>query len=110
LKQVADDSIFRRAKLRPARGILEMYALIYDEFDRSKREKKVLSVHRTREAADKALEKRQHKMDKRVWECSARIVWVYNQVRTGDTVTPDSFDTWAPDEKIPLGDRIPDGD
>jgi len=97
-------------KLRPERGILEMYALIYDEFDQSKREKKVISVHRTREAADKALEKRQQKMDKRVWECNARIVWVYNQVRTGETVTPDSFDTWAPDEKIPLGDRIPDGD
>ena len=31
-----------------------MYALIYDEFDPAKREKKVISVHKTRETAEKA--------------------------------------------------------
>jgi len=87
-----------------------MYALIYDEFDLSKREKKVISVHKTREAADKALEQRQRKLGKKVWECNTRIVWVYSQVRVGDTITPDSFDTWAPGEEIPAGDRVPDGD
>ena len=87
-----------------------MYALIYDEFDLSKREKKVISIHKTRTEADKALEERQHKLGKRVWECNTRIVWVYEPVRTGDIITPDLFDTWAPGEKIPAGDRVPDGD
>jgi hypothetical protein len=87
-----------------------MYALIYDEFDSSKREKKVVSVHQSRDAADKALEKRQRKLDKKVWECNTRIVWVHTKVHAGDTITPDLFDTWAPDEKIPPGDRVPDGD
>jgi hypothetical protein len=41
-----------------------MYALIYDEFDPAKREKKVISVHKTRAAAEKALKKRQRKLDK----------------------------------------------
>ena len=46
-----------------------MYALIYDEFDLAKREKKVISVHKTREMAEKALKKRQRKLYRRVWEC-----------------------------------------
>ena len=87
-----------------------MYALIYDEFDLSKREKKVVSVHKTRVTAEKALEERQHKMGKRVWECNTRIVWAFEPVRAGDIITPDSFDTWAPGEQIPAGDRVPDGD
>ena len=87
-----------------------MYALIYDEFDPARREKKVISVHKTRETAEKALKKRQHKLGKRVWECYTRIVWVYDRVHKDDNITPDSFDTWAPGEKIPEGDRVPDGD
>ena len=87
-----------------------MYALIYDEFEPSMREKKVVSVHKTRETAEKALKKRQKKFDRRVWECNTRIVWVYDQVHSGDTITPDSFDTWAPGEEIPMGDQVPDGD
>ena len=87
-----------------------MYALIYDEFDPAKREKRVVSVHKTRATAEKALTKRQHKLDKRVWDCNTRIVWVYDQVHNGDIITPNSFDTWAPGEKIPEGDRVPDVD
>lgn len=87
-----------------------MYALIYDEFDPAQREKKVISMHRSRETAEKALKKRQDELGKRVWECNTRIVWVYESLSTGDTVTPDRFDTWAPDEKIPRSDRVPDGD
>jgi len=87
-----------------------MYALIYDEFDLSKREKKVISVHKSRDNADKALKKRQRERGKRVWECNTRIVWVYDQARAGDTIKPSAFDTWAPGEEIPAGDRIPDGD
>ena len=87
-----------------------MYALIYDEFDPSKREKEVISVHRARVTAEKALEKRQHKLGKRVWECNTRIVWVYYPVHTGDIITPDTFDTWAPGEKIPGEELYPDTD
>ncbi len=87
-----------------------MYALIYDEFDPTKREKEVISVHKTRATAERALQKRQRKLGKRVWECHTRIVWVCDPVHKGDIITPDTFDTWAPGETIPGGDRIPDGD
>ena len=87
-----------------------MYALIYDDFDPAIREKKVISVHKTRETAERALAKRQHQLGKRIWECHTRIVWVYNPVHKGDQLTPDAFDTWAPGEEIPEGDRVPDGD
>ena len=87
-----------------------MYALIFDEFDPAKREKRVISIHKTRGTAEKALSKRRHQLGKRVWECNTRIVWLHERVRPGDTVTPNGFDTWAPDEKIPQADRVPDGD
>ena len=87
-----------------------MYALIYDEFEPSEREKKVISLHQTRETALKALTQRQLQLGKRVWDCHTRIVWLYKKVDTGDTVTPDYFDTWAPDEKIPESEKVPDGD
>jgi hypothetical protein len=87
-----------------------MYALIYDEFDPAKLEKRIISVHKTRETAEKALNKRQRKLAKKVWECHTRIVWIYDRVHQGDSITPNSFDTWAPGEKIPEGDRVPDGD
>jgi len=87
-----------------------MFALIYDDSDPAKREKKVVSVHKTRAAAEKALRKRQRELHRRVWECHTRIVWVQGRIHEGDQITPNSFDTWAPDEKIPWGDRVPDGD
>ena len=87
-----------------------MYALINDESDPAQREKTVISAHKTRETAEKALKKRQHKLGKRVWDCNTRIVWVYDRVHEGDTITPNSFDTWAPGENIPQGDRVPEGD
>jgi hypothetical protein len=90
--------------------LAHMYALIYDEFDPVRREKKVISVHKTRETAEKALKQRQRKLGRKVWECHTRIVWVYEPVRRGDNIVPTKFDTWAPGEEIPEGDRIPDGD
>ena len=72
-----------------------MYALIYDEFDPTEREKKVISVHKTRETAEKALQKRQRELGKKVWECHTRIVWVYDKVRADDRITSNGFDTWA---------------
>ncbi|MBN1225599.1 MAG: hypothetical protein JXA79_01285 [Deltaproteobacteria bacterium] len=87
-----------------------MYALIYDSFDLSKSEKEVISLHRRRESAEKALMKRQRDLGKRVWECYTRIVWVRDQIKAGDYITSDCFETWAPDEKIPESDKVPDGD
>jgi hypothetical protein len=87
-----------------------MYALIHDEFDPAKRQKKVLSVHRTRRTAEKAMQKRQRMLGQKVWESHARIVWVPNPVHKGDEIMPTNFDTWAPNEKIPAGDQVPDGD
>jgi hypothetical protein len=87
-----------------------MYALIYDEFEPEKRDKKVISLHPDRKAAEKALKNRQNKLEKRVWDCNTRIVWLYNKVNAGNTVTPDLFDNWAPNEKIPESDKVPDGD
>ena len=87
-----------------------MYALIYDDFNPAIRDKKVISVHHAREDAENALKNRQRELGKRVWECHTRIVWVYDRVHKGHTITPDMFDTWAPNEKIPEGDRVPDGD
>ena len=63
-------------------GGVNMYALIYDEFDLSKREKKVISVHKSRDTAEKTLEKRQRELGKKVWECNTRIVWVHTQVHS----------------------------
>ena len=87
-----------------------MYALIYDDFDPAQREKRVISIHKTRETAEKALTKRRHKLHRKIWECHTRIVWVHDPVHKGDTITPTHFDTWAPGEKIPAGDQVPDGD
>lgn len=87
-----------------------MYALIYDKRDPIMREKKVISLHQTRETAQRALEKRMRKLGKRVWECDTRIVWVYKRPRVGDYLKPGAFDTWAPGEEIPLGDRVSDTD
>lgn len=87
-----------------------MYALIYDEYDLSKPRKKVISVHRSRETAEKALAKRMKKLGKRVWECDTRIVWVKNHVATGDFIKAADFETWRPGEKIPVGERYPDSD
>jgi len=87
-----------------------MYAIIEDEHDLTKREKPVFSVHKSREDAEKALEKHREQDHKRVWECIHRIVWVEGRVRSGDHILPNDFETWAPHEEIPEGDRVPDGD
>jgi hypothetical protein len=61
-----------------------MYALIYDQFEPAELEKEVVSVHKTRKTAEKALKERQDKLGRRVWECNTRIVWVYDRVPDGD--------------------------
>jgi hypothetical protein len=87
-----------------------MYALIYDEHDPKKPLKKVLSVHKSRFNAEKALEKRMRRLGKRVWECYARIVWTEKRVRTNDWISSKDFDTWREGDDIPLGERYSDSD
>lgn len=87
-----------------------MYALIYDENDPARPMKEVLSVHRSRETAEKALAKRMRQLGKRVWECNTRIVWMDRRVRPKDLVSPKDFYTWRPGEKIPVGERYMDSD
>ena len=79
---------------------LIMYALIYDEFDPTKREKKIVSVHKSRKTAEKVQEKRRKKLGLGFLEDHTRIVWVDDRIHTGDTITPDRFDTLSPDEEI----------
>lgn len=87
-----------------------MYALIYDEHDPKQPLKQVLSVHRSRANAEKALEKRMRQLGKRVWECYARIVWTEKRIRIDDWISPKDFSTWRPDEAVPYGELFSDAD
>lgn len=87
-----------------------MYALIYDEYDLQKPKKKVISVHRKRQTAEKALEKRQRDLGRSIEECNTRIVWVKGAVRKGNYLTAPDFETWRPGEKIPVGELYSDTD
>ena len=69
-----------------------MYALIYDEYDLSKPRKKIISVHRSRETAEKALAQRMKKLGKRVWECNTRIVWAKTRIAVGDVIATGRMD------------------
>jgi hypothetical protein len=89
---------------------MTMYALIYDDRALLADQKAVISVHKSRETAERALKKRQQKLGRRVWECNTRIVWVNRTVRAGESLSPKEFETWRPGEKIPLGDLYSDGD
>ena len=97
-------------KNRKQKGGEPMFVLIYDEHDLTKNQKPVISVHRSRETAEKALENRMKKLKKRVWECDTRIVWVDGKVRPGDYLTSTQFSTWRPGEKIPAGETHSDTD
>jgi hypothetical protein len=87
-----------------------MYALIYDENDPKHPLKEVLSVHKTREAAERALAKRMKRLERRVWECHARIVWIDQPVHVNDLVALKDVHVWRPGEEIPYGERFADSD
>ena len=87
-----------------------MYALIYDENDPRQPLLEVLSVHKRRETAERALAKRMKQLGKRVWECHARIVWSEQRVRPRDLIRPADVSIWQPGEKIPVGERYADSD
>ena len=87
-----------------------MYALIYDEHQLDKPQKKVISVHDSREEADVALEERKKELGRKVWECNTRIVWVKRELAARDFVGPGEYDTWRPGEKVPEGETHADSD
>jgi len=87
-----------------------MYALIYDEHRLDKPEKRVISIHDSREAAEVALEKRKEELGRKVWECHTRIVWTEKRIKTGNVVGPGEYDTWRPGEDIPEGELHADSD
>ena len=87
-----------------------MYALIYDDHNLEQPRKRVVSVHRSREAAEKALDKRKRRLGKTVMECNTRIIWTEGNLRAGDFIRPGQFSTWRPGETIPYGDLHSDSD
>ena len=87
-----------------------MYALIYDEHRLERPRKKVISVHETREEADKSLEQRKEERGRKVWECNRRIVWAEKESSSGGFVGPGEYETWRPGEEIPEGETHADSD
>ncbi len=87
-----------------------MYALIYDDRNLGQSEKKVISVHKTREKSEEALAQRQKNMGKRVYECNTRVVWTDKDVAPGDAIGVKDFSTWRPGEDIPVGELNSDAD
>ena len=87
-----------------------MFALIYDTHELDKPLKRVISVHKSRQTAESALEKRMTRLGKTVEECDTRIVWVKRKVQREDVVLDKDFSTWKPGEKIPYGETHSDTD
>jgi hypothetical protein len=87
-----------------------MFALIYDTHELDRPKKKVISLHKSRETAEKALEKRKIQLGKSTLECDTRIVWVDRKLKRGDYVIDEDFSTWKPGEKIPWGETHSDTD
>ncbi len=81
-----------------------MYALIYDDHKLDQPQKKIISVHKTREEAEKALLQRQIELGKRVYECNTRIVWTDKAVAVDDVIDTGEFVTWRAGEDIPEGE------
>jgi ferredoxin-NADP reductase len=87
-----------------------MYALIYDEHNLLQPRKKIISVHRSRQTAETALQKRMRKLGRSVEECNTRIVWVEGKAKKGGYLTTADFKTWRPGEEIPEGELYSDTD
>ena len=87
-----------------------MYALIYDNHNLGQAEKKVISVHETREESDKALSQRQNDLGRKVYECNTRVVWTDKAVTADDVLDTKDFVTWRSGEEIPEGELNSDAD
>jgi hypothetical protein len=87
-----------------------MFALIYDTHELNRPFKMVLSLHKSRKTAERALKKRMVRLGKKVTDCNTRIVWLNEKVTPGFGVTEKAFSTWRPGEPIPYGETHSDGD
>ena len=87
-----------------------MFALIYDTHELDKPLKRVISIHDTRETAERALTERMARLGKTVEECDTRIVWLHEQVKPGDKIPEKIFSTFRPGEPIPYGETHSDTD
>jgi hypothetical protein len=87
-----------------------MYALIYDTHELDHAHKRIVSVHKSRETAERALEMRKKKLGKKIWECDTRIVWLTSRFKAGDTVTVKDFSNWRPGEPVFHGETHSDSD
>lgn len=87
-----------------------MYALIYDEHNLLQPRKKIISVHRSRQTAEKALQKRMRNIGRTIEECNTRIVWVEGKAKKGSYLTAADFKTWRPGEVVPEGELYSDTD
>ena len=87
-----------------------MYALIYDEHYLERPNKRVISVHDSREEADVALDQRRDTLGRKVWECHTRVVWTEKTTQAGDVLGPGEYRAWRPGEKIPEGESHSDTD
>ena len=72
-----------------------MYALIYDEHNLLQPRKKIISVHRSRQTAEKALQKRMRNIGRTIEECNTRIVWVEGKAKKGSYLTAADFKNLA---------------
>lgn len=87
-----------------------MYAIIYDKHDITRPKKKVISVHRRRATAERALERRRRRLGEGRWGYNAHIVWVDGRVSAGESISADRYCTWGPGEPVPEGELYPDSD
>ncbi|MCG6894863.1 MAG: hypothetical protein LJE65_14765 [Desulfobacteraceae bacterium] len=88
-----------------------MYALIYDKHRLDHPLKRVISVHKNRNEAEAALERRRGELGRKVPECFTRVVWVDKEdLQVGEFVGPGEYDTWRPGELVPFGDLYSDQD
>lgn len=87
-----------------------MFALIYDTHELDKPFKQVISVHKSRKTAERALTARMKRLGKSVQECDTRIVWLRNNAKPGYGVSEKAFSTWRPGETIPYGEIHADCD
>ena len=87
-----------------------MYALIYDDHNLGQSEKKIISIHETREESDKVLSQRQIDLGRTVYECNTRVVWTDKDVTANDVLDTKDFVTWRSGEEIPEGELNSDSD
>lgn len=87
-----------------------MYVLLYDEHRLDRPQKRVISIHDNRHAAELALENRREGLGRSITDCFTRIVWTDKEVRPDEFLGPGEYKTWRSGERIPEGELFGDTD